>query len=79
MISNETALKQLKLHRTRMQTKRWMILGDLWDIDKAIKLLEEGKSKRAASFIDDWDSDARDELRESLWNWVQGTMYPEEK
>jgi hypothetical protein len=74
---NEKIHDQLSATRRRLANKRWTCQGDLWDLDKAIKLIEQGKDKQAASFIDNWDTGARDELRECTWNWVQDTLCPE--
>jgi len=70
-------ISELQSTLRKISKDRWTYLGDIWDLEKVIKLLEAGKIKQAANILDDLDTAARDNLRDSTWKWVMDTLYPE--
>lgn len=74
----KSVIDQLTSTLNKARKDRWAFQGDIWDLEKALKLMKEGKVRQAANLLEDLDTDCRERLSDRVWTWVMDYLHPDE-
>ena len=67
-----TAVKtQLESTLWKVKRSRWTYQGDVWDLEKALKLMKSGEARKAARLLYGLDSDVLDRLSNKVYAWME--------
>ena len=75
MVVPSKVTKQLQSTLAKARKDRWAYNGDVWDLEKWVKLAKAGKAEELANSIYDADSDTQEYLTQYVYRWADGVIY----